>query len=152
MITENDVEKIIYRVLMSGSNQIVPRHTHNRVDSPAISSENILITNKGFSSLVVGSGIRIQTIVSSSATLNFGAILPNSSAGLTMTVVGAVDGSVVTIGVQDKVISTGVNCADISFFAWVSAPDTVTIRCTNTSAVNTANPASGSFISTVILI
>ncbi len=100
--------------------------------------------------VTIGGGTTITKIISNTATLNFGAIAVNTAADLTMLLSGAAIGDTVSIGVADGVISGGVNCADITFFAWVSATDTVKIRCLNGSAVNIANPASGTFRSTII--
>lgn len=88
--------------------------------------------------------------LSNTDTLNFGAILPNTSADLTMTLTGAVDTNTISLGVEDIVYSTGTNTGDLIFSAWVSAADTVTIRASNISAVNTATPAAGIFkVSTI---
>ena len=82
--------------------------------------------------------------LSATATLNFPAINPNSSSDLTVTLTGAVNTNTVSLGVDNAVFG-GTNCGNISFFAWVSAANTVTVRCTNHDLVNTANPASGTF-------
>jgi len=100
--------------------------------------------------ITIGGGTPITSVISNTATLNFGAIAANTAADLTMTLTGAAIGDTVSIGIADTVISTGVNCADVTFFAWVSAANTVKIRCLNGSAVNIANPASGTFRSTII--
>lgn len=103
--------------------------------------------------VINGVWTRIATasiFLKATATLNFGNISPNSSADLTMTLTGAVNNDIIALGVDDIVISTGTNCTNISFFAWVSAVDTVTIRCTNHDLSNTANPASGTFKVTTI--
>jgi len=177
-MNERDIENLIYKTLMSSSNRIVPRHTHNKVDSPAVLSENIQITSTGFTypgtinftpiysptvntdnlfantaninNLIVGSGSIIKKVISNVATLNFPAIPTNSSVDLTMTLTGAVVGDTVSLGVQNLVISAGVNCNNIIFFAWVSAPNIVTIRCMNNRTVGSANPAQGLFRSTII--
>lgn len=86
-----------------------------------------------------------------SGTLNFGAIAPNSSADLTLTVTGAQDGDeVLGLGIAAAVISGGTNCGNISFSAWVSGADTVTVRCTNHDLALTADPASGTFKASVL--
>ena len=86
-----------------------------------------------------------------SGTLDFGAIGPNLSADLTLTVTGAVDGDeVIALGMTAAVISGGTNCGNISFFAWVSGADTVTVRCTNHDLALTADPASGTFKASVL--
>lgn len=91
-----------------------------------------------------------SSLLTNTATLNFGAIGPSTSADLTMALTGALVGDTVVLGVDDGVISGGVNCTNIVFFAWVSAPNVITIRCLNNDAALTANPASGVFRATVI--
>lgn len=86
-----------------------------------------------------------STLIQNTGTLNFGAITPNSSADLTLALVGAVDTDIISLGVANAVIASGTNSTNISFFAWVSASGVVTVRCTNHDLVNTANPASGTF-------
>jgi len=92
---------------------------------------------------------RASVTITNSATLNFGTIAPHSSADLTIALTGAVDGDTIQLGVSNAVFG-GTNCNNISFSAWVSATDTVTIRCLNNDAVNTANPAAGLFRITAI--
>lgn len=119
---------------------------HLMAISPAFNTTNDLTVN----SIEIGGTDQVTGIITNTATLNFGAIGQNLAADLTMTLTGAADGDSVMLGVADGVISGGTNCADISFFAWVSATNTVKIRCVNASAVNTANPASGLFRVTII--
>jgi hypothetical protein len=92
----------------------------------------------------------IHVPIIATATLNFGDIAPNSSADLTMTATGAVDGDVVSVGRANVVYASGTNMDNITFDAWVSASNVVTVRCTNHSATNTANPASGTFKVSVV--
>lgn len=154
-------------------------HTHNGIDSPRVNpmylqgfpiflsnppthkatEGTIIFVNKNsfvYLYVMINKVWNLLSIapakgfLSSTTTLNFGVIAPNTSADLTMTVIGASDGDSVLLGVQNIVISTGTNCVNISFFAWISATDTVTIRCTNHDLVNTANPASGTFRSSII--
>jgi len=77
-----------------------------------------------------------------SATLDFGSTAANGESDLTITVTGAADGDVVSLGVPNASATTGV------FFAWVSATNTVTVRFHNTSGGST-DPASGTFKVTV---
>ena len=74
-----------------------------------------------------------------SATLNFPSTLTLLSADLTITVTGAADGDVVSLGVPNAAVN-----ANTSYSAWVSAANTVTVRFNNYSA-GTVDPASGSF-------
>ena len=74
-----------------------------------------------------------------SATLNFPSTTTLLSADLTITVTGAADGDVVSLGVPN----TAVN-ANTSYSAWVSAANTVTVRFNNYSS-GTVDPASALF-------
>lgn len=79
-------------------------------------------------------------ILSGSATLDFGSTLAGAVTDLTMTVTGAADGDVVTIGVPN-----GSYPATGTFNAWVSAANIITIRYANNSLTLTQDPASGTF-------
>jgi len=74
-----------------------------------------------------------------SATLDFGSTNAQLSTDLTITVTGASDGDVVSLGVPNAAVN-----ANTSYSAWVSAANTVTIRFNNYSS-GTVNPASGTF-------
>jgi hypothetical protein len=74
-----------------------------------------------------------------SATLNFPSTLTMLSADLTITVTGAADGDVVSLGVPNAAVN-----ANTSYSAWVSAANTVTVRFNNYSS-GTVDPASALF-------
>jgi len=74
-----------------------------------------------------------------SATLNFPSTTTLLSADLTITVTGAADGDVVSLGVPNAAVN-----ANTSYSAWVSAANTVTVRFNNYSS-GTVDPASGTF-------
>ena len=74
-----------------------------------------------------------------SATLNFPSTLTMLSADLTITVTGAADGDVVSLGVPNAAVN-----ANTFYSAWVSAANTVTIRFNNYS-IGTVDPASALF-------
>jgi hypothetical protein len=74
-----------------------------------------------------------------SATLNFPSTTTLLSADLTITVTGAADGDVVSLGVPNAAVN-----ANTSYSAWVSAANTVTVRFNNYSA-GTVDPASALF-------
>jgi len=74
-----------------------------------------------------------------SATLDFGSTNAQLSTDLTITVTGAADGDVVSLGVPNAAVN-----ANTSYSAWVSAANTVTVRFNNYSS-GTVNPASGTF-------
>lgn len=145
-------------------------HTHDGIDSPRIPGVNLLgfpifnsapthpseegtfaLTHYGLWAMLNREWHQLGgNILTNTASLNFGAIGPSSSADLTLPLVGAVVGDIVSLGVTDAVISTGTNCTNITFFAWVSATGVVTVRCTNNDAILTANPAAGNFKVTTI--
>jgi hypothetical protein len=82
----------------------------------------------------------VQSNVTATATLDF----PDTAAGavsdLTMTVTGAAVGDPVYVGAPTaSVPDKG------SFFGWVSATNTVTVRFVNNDLLASKDPASGSF-------
>jgi hypothetical protein len=90
-----------------------------------------------------GSGANRRQLTQSlygTATLDFGNTAAGTSTDLTVTVTGAADGDVVSLGVVNA--ST---VANGSFSAWVSAANTVTVRYANNSLVTAYDPASGAF-------
>jgi hypothetical protein len=86
--------------------------------------------------VVTPSGVTVMTVI---ATLDFGNTAAGACTDLTVTVPGAVSGDVVCLGVPNASVP-----ANGSFFPWVSAADTVTVRFTNNSA-GALDPASGDF-------
>ncbi len=82
---------------------------------------------------------RLPQILSASATIDFGSTNAGASNDMTITVAGAVDGDVVSIGVPHLAVNPN-SC----YTAWVSAVNTVTIRFNNYS--NTSiDPSPGTF-------
>lgn len=89
-------------------------------------------------SLAIGSGTTITKHISAMATLDFGNLAAIGCEDLTITVTGAALGDTVSLGVPNGSVPS----ATSTFFGWVSAADTVTVRyCTLVSG----NPASGTF-------
>jgi len=82
----------------------------------------------------------IDKVLKGSATLDFPSTAAGTSSDLTITVTGAADGDVVSLGVPN-----GSTLANGVFSAWVSAADTVKVRFTNTNLVTALDPASGTF-------
>lgn len=74
-----------------------------------------------------------------SATLDFGAISPNGHQVLTITVSGAALGDVVCLGIPNTSMND-----HASFVAWVSATNTVSVKCFNFDGTS-FDPASGVF-------
>lgn len=82
----------------------------------------------------------LPTVISATATLDFGSTAAGASTDLTIALTGALDGNPVSVGVVvGSVVANGV------FTAWVSAADTVKVRFTNTNLVTALDPASGVF-------
>lgn len=94
--------------------------------------------------LSIGGSTPISSVLSATATLNFGSI---SGAGgtldLTITVTGAAVGDSVHIGLP------AAPSAGVVFNAWVSATNTVTVRATNATALS-IDPASATYRATVV--
>jgi hypothetical protein len=87
--------------------------------------------------VTIGQGTAITKVLSATATLDYD-LTSLTLEDKTITVTGAALGDVVSVGVPNgSVTATSV------FTAWVSAADTVTVRC-KTAAVG-ENPASGTF-------
>ena len=120
------------------------RYTISVYDATA-AREGLRVESDGSIARVsIGAGAGISKILSATATLDFGSVAANSFADLTVTVTGAAVGDTVSIGVPN-----GSLLNDISFFGWVSATNTVTIRCSNVSSTTARDPASGTFRATV---
>lgn len=102
--------------------------------------DTILTVTTYDSVLVVEDGVIKQILfkVSATATLDFPNTSANDQSDLTVSVTGAALGDVVAIGVPNGSTTQG------SYFAWVSAADTVTVRFHNTSG-GAYDPASGDF-------
>jgi len=86
----------------------------------------------------------LTRVLKGSATLDFGSTAAGASTDLTITVTGAADGDVVSLGVPNaSVTATG------RYFAWVSSANTITVRFSPTILVGSEDPASGTFKVTV---
>ena len=94
---------------------------------------------------VVGTGLTIGTAgtavtnyASATATLNFASILAAGYEDLTITVTGAVVNDTVTLGLPATVLAGAI------FNSWVSAANTVTVRCNNAGSI-AVDPASATY-------
>jgi hypothetical protein len=104
---------------------------------------DLKLTPAGTGGVVIGiSGTAQAAVIDATATLNFDltAVIVED---LTMTVTGAAVGDEVILGVPHGSVTT-----TAQFTAWVSAADTVTVRCRTDAAGE--NPASGTFSATVM--
>lgn len=79
------------------------------------------------------------TIISAGAPLTFPLVAGYKSEVKTITVNGAADGDPVSLGTPNLSVTD-----DFIYFAWVSALNTVSVRCTNLTAVP-LTPAAGTF-------
>jgi len=109
-----------------------------------ISNSYYLPSGYGFSGQVLttdGAGFADwQTLaLTDTATLNFGSISPNGHETLTMTVTGADLSDVVSLGIPNASMND-----HASFVAWVSATNTVSVKCFNFDG-SSFNPAAGLF-------
>jgi hypothetical protein len=90
--------------------------------------------------VTIGGGTAITKVLSATATLDFGSTAAGAVSDLTITVTGAADGNVVSIGVPNgSIVASG------TFFGWVSASNTVTVRYANNDLTTARDPASGTF-------
>lgn len=105
-------------------------------------ARSLYATNIYATNLIVNGGATVTKILSATATLNFD-LTALTVEDLTITVTGAADGDVVSLGVPNGSVTTSVQ-----YSAWVSAADTVTVRARTSAAGE--NPASGTFRATVI--
>jgi hypothetical protein len=105
----------------------------------AVTMTNLIATNFVTSSLWVGpGGTTITNYASATATLNFASILAAGYEDLSITVTGAVVNDTVTIGLPATVLAGAI------FNAWVSAANTVTVRCNNAGSI-AVDPASATY-------
>lgn len=94
--------------------------------------------------LQIGTGATVTGHLTGTGTLNFGSIAAGANEILTITVTGSADGDVVMIGVPNGSMTAG-----LVFTAWVSAANTVSVQCYNSTA-GALDPASGTFRASVI--
>ena len=106
-----------------------------------MAARSLYTTNLYATNLVINGGATVTKILSATATLNFD-LTALTVEDLTITVTGAADGDVVTIGVPNGSVT-----ASVQYSAWVSAADTVTVRARTSAAGE--NPASGTFRATI---
>jgi len=127
-------------VLNAGTTSRAPfRYSTGTLTSTIINGAKEYDANNEY--LSVG-GVRytMNKVLTTTASLNFPSTPDNSSSTLTVTVTGASDGDVVSIGVPSASVVT-----NTSYFAFVSATNTVTVVMLNNDDINPADPAVGTF-------
>ena len=85
-------------------------------------------------------GVPLGLMLVVTATLDFPNTVAGACSDLTVTVPGAVSGDVVALGVPAVSVP-----ANGSYSAWISGPDTATVRYANNDLVTAYDPASGVF-------
>lgn len=111
----------------------VPERYALEVDSTS-TSQNLYYTSG-----VTPTRYTVTKSLTSTATLDFDLTALNYQ-DLTVTVTGAADGDAVSIGVPN-----GASVADVTYYGWASATNTVTIRAARVGGGGAADPASGTF-------
>jgi hypothetical protein len=106
-------------------------------------ARSLYATNLYATNLIINGGATVTGILSATATLDFNLTAVDVE-DLTITVTGAAVGNVVSLGVPHGSVT-----ATAQFTGWVSAADTVTVRCRVAPGAG-ENPASGTFRATVI--
>jgi hypothetical protein len=119
-----------------------PRMTATQGSAISSPASGLLVHNTDSTKLSIyenGRWNQIPKVLINTATLDFGSTSAQSSADLTITVTGAADGDMVSLGVTNAATLT-----NSSYTAWVSAADTVTVRFNNYSS-GSQDPASATF-------
>lgn len=78
--------------------------------------------------------------LTATASLDFSNTVASSSSELTITLTGAAEGDVVSLGIPNAAVMP-----NSSFTAWVSAANTITVRFCNNDAANSQNPNVATF-------
>ncbi len=131
---------LVNEVAVAGDYHLMQSTTNTGVPS----TRSVMSWNKDraattYGSLAIGQGAAIAKVLTATATLDFGDVIAQEHADLTITVTGAMLEDVVTLGTPNASVEDG-----ICYTAWVSASDTVKVRCNNYGKSD-QNPASGTF-------
>lgn len=104
-----------------------------------LTAKSYIKTGSNGNELLLGNG-EVAIMLSGSAVLDFPNIAAGITSDLTITVSGAAIGDTVSLGVNNASVTQG-----IQYTAWVSATNTVTVRCGNLELSTARDPASGTF-------
>jgi len=135
----NNVSNGVSQVLNSqtGSSGDLLQFSKNNVTTSKIDQNGNYVKIGGTSSQLLVADGSVNTILTSSGTLDFPSTAANAQSSLTLSVVGSVVGDVISLG-------SSVPAAGCMYYAYVSAADTVTIRFINMSLA-AVDPASSTF-------
>jgi hypothetical protein len=121
---------------------LIPRYTTSNKTAISTPTKGLLVYDSTTNNLSSSDGTvwyNYPKVLTNSATLDFGSTSAQSSADLTITVTGAADGDMVSLGVSNAATLT-----NSTYTAWVSATNTVTVRYNNYSG-GSQDPASATF-------
>jgi hypothetical protein len=129
----------INKVLITGP---VVSATLNLAEASTLATSganSITLTSTGPTNVTLPTSGILVSAISASGIIDFTAVNANDSTTETIAVTGASDGDAVSLGVPSSLAGAGG-----IYTAWVSAPDTVTVKFSNTTA-GLINPASATF-------
>ena len=109
--------------------------------------ENGAVEYDGTNYFVTSNGTRyyLTKTLTAISSLDFPSTSKQTASDLTITVNGALNGDAVILGIPNEAICAGA----CGFYAWVSAANTVTVRCWNATSGG-INPAAGTFRVSVV--
>jgi hypothetical protein len=109
----------------------------------------IALTPLGGQGVAIGGGTAVTKILSATASLNFGATAAGACDALTITLTGAADGNTVALGIPHALVNAD---AYQSFYGWVSAANTVSVRrCNLTNATTPLSDPAAAVVRATIL-
>ena len=127
------------RISTPNINDYANNITHFSLGPANLTVGSTLTTFTGTAGVKIGTaGTAVTNYASATATLNFASILAAGSEDLTITVTGAVVNDTVTLGLPATVLAGAI------FNAWVSAANTVSVRCNNAGSI-AVDPASATY-------
>jgi len=107
------------------------------LNAASVTAASLNSTAEATSSLTLGGGTPILAHLSTVSSLGFVSFPANGCLTQTVSLPGASSGDTVALGIPDVLGAVD----GLTWFAWASAPDTVSIRGCNATAVATATPA-----------